>query len=610
MVQYPVKRLGISPRPSFTMSSEADSYQWVPVQSTPQSGRTFARPLGVTEHNFYLDRLFNSTADIVWHYTVEADPAQGAVLFSEGNVSRAWATVKQYYPLLGARMVPNDRDVVEFIVTERALSHHQPEEVTVRPVSSRGEVDAVRWRNIRDNPTEDSHILARVFAFTRVDEPGTYEVLLKAAHAIADGVSGATLARTFFDVLSSPAVQVPPLEERLAMTLPSEALDPTLKRTPACRRWRRAVGRIILHNMRRKLAGGHAMVRTATEASYRTPSVTSHAFVQLTPSESRKALDSCRRHKVTFGSVIAVLSQMALTRLLHRRYLRGELSEDEWEYRRRQPMHYGGPINLRPYLDQEWQRKGGVGELGVMIDYYDCTLPFMPTPYGARRDTGVPRVNGAPPYSALLSRERFFHRAQLARQQVSRLAKHPLFLEIVRARQPLYHYRRKVMVTHWQAAARGEPLPQYPELAKIDTASPDYCFTGALSSIGDLSFVLPSNYPLPSSHPLSIKVRHATDPMFGAVGEASATRLPSVRPPTTAASDTVLRIVNSATYLHSRPLEFFLGNSTSSRNTIDLMLTYDANAYRTEDAEEYLQECREAALYYLGASDSPAKGKL
>lgn len=178
---------------------------------------------------------------------------------------------------------------------------------------------------------------------------------------------------------------------------------------------------------------------------------------------------------------------MALTRLLHRRYLRGDIPEAEWEHRRRQPMNLGGPVNLRPYLDEAWQRAGGVGEMLLMIDYYDVALPFMPTPFGSRRDAGVPREeDGAPPYAALLSRARFFHRTQLSKQRLARAVKHPLLLEIAHAKQPLYLARKKKVVMHHQAAARGEPLPDFPELAALDRASPEYALTSALSSVGDV----------------------------------------------------------------------------------------------------------------------------
>ena len=127
-------------------------------------------------------------------------------------------------------------------------------EVTLGTASSQDEITSLVWRLIRDKPMEYNHIIARVFAFKREDMPGAYSVLFKAAHAISDGISGATLARTFFDVLCAPPFTVPPLEERLAMALPSDALSPTMKMSLARQRWRRAIGKVTFLNRRNKLA--------------------------------------------------------------------------------------------------------------------------------------------------------------------------------------------------------------------------------------------------------------------------------------------------------------------------------------------------------------------
>ena len=127
-----------------------------------------------------------------------------------------------------------------------------------------------------------------------------------------------------------------------------------------------------------------------TDATYRTPSANERAGYRFTLPETAAVLSACRAHNVTFGTVIPVISQLALTRMVHRRYLRGEMSQEEWEDRRRQPMHFTGPLNLRPFMDEEWQKKGGATEIALAIDFYECTLPFMPTPFDVRRDESVP----------------------------------------------------------------------------------------------------------------------------------------------------------------------------------------------------------------------------
>ena len=79
-------------------------------------------------------------------------------------------------------------------------------------------------------------------------------------------------------------------------------------------------------------------------------------------------------------------------------------------------------------------------------------------------------------------------------------------------------------------------------------------------------------------------------------------------PPVIADEDVLLKITDSTTYLHARPMEFFLGNATE-RNCLALSLTYDGNVYRKEDVEEFIEECRQATLYYL-SGDTMIKGKL
>lgn len=475
------------------------------LQSSQSSGKTYARPLGLNELSFYYDRIFNGTADITWRYVVEeTDLAIGRDTFGAANVERAWATLKQWYPLLGVKMDDSDGiDAVKFVVSERSLSHHHPDEVVIRTVPSSSQVEGLLWTLTRHDPTADHHLISRLFVLARQDRPGTYEVLFRAAHSITDGISGATIARTFFDVLTSSPSCIPPLEERLAMALPYAQLNPTNKMSLPKQRWRRAIAQVTFLNRRRKLTvspgyqwlqphsyiqlqGGHAIVRTVTDKTYRTPATSDRVGSRFSIVETATILDACKKQKLTLGAVIPVISQLASARILHRRYLRGEISEDEWEHRRGEPMHFGGPINLRPYMDVEWQKNGGATEVALAIDYYECTLPFMPTPYGMRRDDGVPRVDGAPPYSALLSHARFFHRARLFRGQLLRFVKNPLVLDIAQARQPTYALRKKTIATHWLAAQKGEPLPTYTQPSYWDSVPSDYLPSNGLSSVGQV----------------------------------------------------------------------------------------------------------------------------
>lgn len=232
------------------------SFQWSLASDASSTGKVFSRSLAPNEQSFYYDRVFNGTADIIWHYTVqETDRARHAALFSEENVKRAWTTLKQWYPLYGSQMDDSDgSDPVKFVVSEKSLASCHPDEVTFTSVSSRVEVRAVIDRLMLISPMEDHHLLSRVLVFTHKNNPGTCDFLFRAAHAIADGISSASIARTFFDVLTSPPVPPPCLEARLAMALPYVELNPSKRMSMARQRWRRAAATIIYLNRRRRLA--------------------------------------------------------------------------------------------------------------------------------------------------------------------------------------------------------------------------------------------------------------------------------------------------------------------------------------------------------------------
>ena len=73
----------------------------------------------------------------------------------------------------------------------------------------------------------------------------------------------------------------------------------------------------------------------------------------VTKAQTNTVLANCRRNQLTFGNAYLALAQVAMTRVLYRRYLRGDISEEEWAYRKRQPHFCSRPLNLRPYLDKE-----------------------------------------------------------------------------------------------------------------------------------------------------------------------------------------------------------------------------------------------------------------
>ena len=224
----------------------------------------------------------------------------------------------------------------------------------------------------------------------------------------------------------------------------------------------------------------------ANPKSYYTPTVTDAYGIHFTRAETDAIVVACRKLRITFGTAIPVISQAAVARMLHRRFLRGDIPLAEWEHRRRQPMHYAGPVNLRPYMDETWQRAGGATEVALHIDYYFATLPFMPAPFGARTDAGVPRVDGAPPLSALMSRERFLLRVRHFHRQIQRIMRSPLLLDIAVARQPVYDFKKKRNYAHWMAEKAGQPLPPMNIEPHLDRTPTDFVMTHGLSSVGQV----------------------------------------------------------------------------------------------------------------------------
>ena len=136
-------------------------------------------------------------------------------------------------------------------------------------------------------------------------------------------------------------------------------------------------------------------------------------------------------HNLAFGTAYLALAQVAMTRVLYRRYLRGEISEEEWAYRKTQPYIGTIPVNTRPYLDKSWFKKGGGGEVMSSFSFFFYQLPSMTL--GDPEQYQRVLSDGAPPFSDLLTFDRFLHRARLVKKQATAFFRHPLFFEVMRA---------------------------------------------------------------------------------------------------------------------------------------------------------------------------------
>lgn len=212
---------------------------------------------------------------------------------------------------------------------------------------------------------------------------------------------------------------------------------------------------------------------------------------------------NCRLHDLTFGNAYLALAQVAMTRVLYRRYLRGEISEEEWAYRKRQPHINGGPLNLRRYLDKTWFENGGGGEFVLSISLFIYQLPFMTLGTTEERRKHV-WSDGAPPFSELLTFDRFLHRARSVKKQATAFFSHPLFLEIVYAAHVDYMQYTRTRALQWmqraKAANGGDAHGDADEDKVLAVTDIPTIWAHGGSTLGNVRYVFVFQSPLPRSH--------------------------------------------------------------------------------------------------------------
>lgn len=180
------------------------------------------------------------------------------------------------------------------------------------------------------------------------------------------------------------------------------------------------------------------------------------------------------------------------------RHLRGEkISLDEFERLRREPMHQGGPLNVRPYLSQEWYKNGGSGAVCLSIGFSANYLPFMPT-VNVKLATDSRGEVQTPPFLSLLPRNRFFHRCHIVKQQSQALARHPLFLELSACKVPSRVERTRKNALHWRQVMSGECMAGRDDIGTnrnndtktrevVNLDNPDVMYSNACASLGNVS---------------------------------------------------------------------------------------------------------------------------
>ena len=203
--------------------------------------------------------------------------------------------------------------------------------------------------------------------------------------------------------------------------------------------------------------------------------------------QSSLIVAGCRKSSVTIGSALPILGQMGSARVLHRRYLRGEIGEQEWMRYRTQPFHSAGPINFRPFLDREWYESGGAEMVMLGINFYFITIPSIPTVsdrWLAQHQSEL--EGGTPPFSALLSRDRFVRRAQGVKKEFKYMLTHPLLFEIATAPSLERALASKVAAERWKKLQAGERLGET-DKSILGFLADDHLFHIGGASLGNVS---------------------------------------------------------------------------------------------------------------------------
>ena len=259
---------------------------WTIVDTHPTQGRTFQRPLDVLEVWFLEYGLSNGALDGLQYCELRLlNGSRDAHLFSDANIVKAWLSTKRRFPLAGATVRGADRAPLRFktatdsnadrgtgfasephfVVQEQDFTNLRPHEVVFGSVACAEEAQQ-RIDVIVDGPrplSEELLVQLYVFRETNPQRTDVLHLMTIAAHSVTDRMANNTFMRCLLDTLARGGESEPaqlPLEDRLAMLTPLMDRQPIYLRSlsPAIRRWRRAVGRVILQlQMAKRQVGAH-----------------------------------------------------------------------------------------------------------------------------------------------------------------------------------------------------------------------------------------------------------------------------------------------------------------------------------------------------------------
>ncbi|KIJ63122.1 hypothetical protein HYDPIDRAFT_92981 [Hydnomerulius pinastri MD-312] len=517
----------------------------------------FVRPLGLTELAFYWTATRRGSSDI---YTSLEVGATDNSLPSDAKFTETWCSIRRRFPLLAAQVRVVDRKEC-FVVQESYLSHVRAGEVTFVTIAS-SEVQSFIHDLLDGSRPLSDELLARVYIIRHPDCSNKLHILFVAAHMITDHKSSVALARVFLDVLSS-GCDLPhlPLADRLAMVPAREVLWPRNGMTAARRHWRKAIGFAIFSVRLSKFRGGNSFPRKEPAAPVRSRMLAT----AIPPDISKTIRATCRAQGITFGNAFSILTHIAMSRVRHRLYLRGLISEEEWRYCRTQPTYINSPLDLRSYLDPVWYRNGGGGELLLSSSSLRFSLPFMPI-------SPQTPLNGSepPPFRDMLSLARFHLRCKVMQSQAQKLFRHPLFLETTIGSSLALLEQAK------SAAGRDAESGQELGCRAYSSSGGPVVAAYIVTNLGVVSFPTPS-----TPTPTPTRIGHRPSSAY------------------------CLHVNDRQTYLQCRPGELYIASSIFQEQ-LTMSVRFDTTAYDGEMVREWLEEVKAACIWYLGCAHSEA----
>jgi len=179
-----------------------------------------------------------------------------------------------------------------------------------------------------------------------------------------------------------------------------------------------------------------------------------------------------------------MLGQLALGRLFCKYYLKGEMTHDEWEFRKTEPMINAGPLNIRSFLDTSWQKAGGNVNVSLGIGFYIYQLTTIPLGAAANCSQG----DEVPSYLEMLPKSRFFSNANRMKQTMTSFMQHPLFFEMNHASLSPRLDRMRRLVEKWQNQSHKDTV-QAPSISAKEqaTKSDFYIFNFGGATLGNVS---------------------------------------------------------------------------------------------------------------------------